>query len=263
MAIGIQRRESLGALGSAAAGPLQRAHLFLNAALAITIAVFAQLSESCAQTSCPPPPPVSTRSVVDPATGRTTNYLEVPPPGCVPYLIPGQGPPPQVPSIGVPVLQQSKPQHSPTPQESKSTFTPVQIKTGVVRRKGRGNQVSPLKIEADAGNYAVKLIEKNSKAEILMVFIGANQRFETKVPLGTYRILGASGDVWYGDRDLFGPSTSYFVLRRSSGVPFAGDDEFQFTLQGHTYHGHHIQLRKSVEGNLSTEAIKPDEFQQQ
>src|SRR5215813_12851926 len=162
-----------------------------------------------------------------------------------------------------PVLQQAKSQDETTGQDSKPALVPVQIKTGIIRRKGRGNQVGPLKIEADAGNYAIKLADKKSNAEVLMVFIGANQTFETKVPLGTYRILGASGDVWYGEKSLFGPSTSYFVLRRSSGVSFAGDDEFQFTLKGNTYHGHHIQLRKSVGGNLSTEAIKPDEFQQQ
>jgi hypothetical protein len=85
------------------------------------------------------------------------------------------------------------------------------------------------------------------------------------MPLGTYRMIGCSGDVWYGERHLFGPAplTSCFALRRSSGLSFAGDDEFQFTFKNRTYHGHHIQLQKSAGGNLSTQTISPAEFQQQ
>lgn len=238
--------------------------LALMGAVAITLAVFAQLSKSDAQSGCPPVSPAPPRTVVDRASGRTTIYLEAPSSGCVPYLGPQQGDPiTQLPSRSAPALQQPRQQERTAAQETKPDLVPVKIKTGVIRRKGKGNQVGPLKIEADAGNYAIKLVDKKSKTEVLMVFISANQTFDTKVPLGTYRILGASGDVWYGEKNLFGPSTSYFVLRRSSGVSVAGDDEFQFTLKGNTYHGHHIQLRKSLGGNLSTEAIKADEFQQQ
>jgi len=245
--------------GIAASAP----RLALMGAVAVTLTV-AQLSKSYAQSGCPPVSPAPPRTVVDRATGRTTIYLEAPSTGCVPYLAPQQGDPiTQLPSRSPPVAQQTKPQEPTAPQESKPALVPVKIKTGVIRRKGSGNQVGPLKIEADAGNYAIKLADKKSKAEVLMVFIGANQTFETKVPLGTYKILGASGDVWYGEKNLFGPSTGYFVLRRSSGVSVAGDDEFQFTLKGNTYHGHHIQLRKSAGGNLATESIKADEFQQQ
>jgi hypothetical protein len=246
--------------GIAASAP----RLALMGAVAVTLTVFVQLCESYAQSGCPPVSVAPPRTVVDRATGRSTTYVEVPSTGCVPYFTPGQGDPiTQLPGRSAPVAQQPKSQDTSTAQESKPALVPVQIKTGIIRRKGRGNQVGPLKIEADAGNYAIKLVDKKSNAEMLMVFIGANQTFDTKVPLGTYKILGASGDVWYGERNLFGPSTSYFVLRRSSGASVAGDDEFQFTLKGNTYHGHHIQLRKSAGGNLSTEAIKPDEFQQQ
>jgi len=167
----------------------------------------------------------------------------------------------QPPKPPAPVAQVSKPQATAAPQEA--ALVPAQIKTGIIRRKGKGNQVALLKIEADASNYAMKLIDKKSNAEVLMVLIKANQTFETKVALGTYKIVAASGDVWYGEKHLFGPSTSYFVLRKASGVSLAGDDEFQFTLKDNTYSGHHIRLQKALGGTLSTESIPPGEFQQQ
>jgi hypothetical protein len=141
------------------------------------------------------------------------------------------------------------------PQEPKAALVPVKIKTGIIRRKGKGKPVATLKIAADGRDYAIRLVDKKSKTEVLMAFIAANQTLETKVPLGSYRILAATGDEWYGDRLLFGPSTDYFVLHR---VP--GDDEFQFTFKGHTVYGNDIRLTGAVGGTLSTVPVTPNDF---
>jgi hypothetical protein len=141
------------------------------------------------------------------------------------------------------------------PLEPKAALVPVKIKTGIIRRKGKGKPVATLKIAADGRNYAIRLVDKKSKTEMLMAFIAANQTLETKVPIGSYRIVAATGDEWYGDRLLFGPSTDYFVLHR---VP--GDDEFQFTLKGHTIYGNDIRLTGAVGGTLSPVPIAPNEF---
>jgi hypothetical protein len=66
------------------------------------------------------------------------------------------------------------------------------------------------KIEADNGSYLIKIVDKPTDAEALLIFIGPNQTFETKVALGTYKVRGASGDTWYGASNLFGPSTSFW-----------------------------------------------------
>jgi hypothetical protein len=145
-------------------------------------------------------------------------------------------------------------------QASPPPGDPVPIKTGIVRTKRKGNHVAPLKIDADAGNYLIKIVEKSSNAEVMLIFVGANQTFETKVALGTYKMRGASGNVWYGEKHFFGPCTNYFELRRSTNAPFAGDDAFQFTLKGRTYKGHHIVLQKAVGGNLETQPIAPGDF---
>lgn len=156
--------------------------------------------------------------------------------------------------------QQQEADHVTPAPSGEGIPTAVPIKTGIIRKSGKGSQVAPLKIEADAGNYVIKIVEKASNAEVMLIFIEANQPFETKLALGTYKMHGASGHVWYGEKHLFGPCTNYFELRRSTEVAFAGDDEFKFTLVGRTYHGHHIQLRKVVDGNLETQPIMPGEF---
>jgi hypothetical protein len=172
--------------------------------------------------------------------------------------------PSQAPRPLASFAQQPEPAKVTKPEEPKTALVPSPIKTGIIRRRGKGRQVARLTIEADSGNYAIKLLDKTSNTESLMVLIGANQTFETRVPLGTYRIVGASGDVWYGERDLFGPSTHYFVLRRSKDPSsLVGDDEFQFALKDNTYYGQHLILRKSIDGNLSTQAITHSEFHQE
>ena len=143
------------------------------------------------------------------------------------------------------------------PPESKPGVPPVKIKTGIVRRKAKGNLVAQLKIEADANDYAIKLVDKKSSTEVLMFLVAANQTFETKVPLGTYRILAATGSVWYGEELLFGASTRYLVLQQ-----LGGEDEFQFTFKNHTYYGHDLHLRPALDGTLSSVPTTSNEFQQ-
>ena len=119
-------------------------------------------------------------------------------------------------------------------------------------------------------------MDSKSNDEVLMIFVGANQTFETKVPLGTYRIFGATGNVWYGNERLFGPATTYFVLRRLKNIntlymttdtpSMTRDDEFRFWLDekkgSRSYMGHTIQLQKRPDGNMSTDPITPSEFNQ-
>jgi len=143
------------------------------------------------------------------------------------------------------------------PPESTPDGPPVEIKTGIIRRQAKRNLVAQLKIEADANDYAIKLVDKKTNAEVLMISIAANQTFETMVPLGTYRILSATGPVWYGERLLFGDLTRYFVLHQ-----LGGEDEFQFTFTNNTYHGYDIKLRRVAGGTLSPVPTTPDEFRQ-
>jgi hypothetical protein len=165
-----------------------------------------------------------------------------------------------------------QPLASPTPrparvEEPKPVLQPVTIKTGTIRAKLRGRPLATFAVEADDGNYALRVIEKKTNAEILKLYIASKQMFETKIPLGTYRILGARGDTWYGEQELFGPSTNYFAIRKSKsngrpGMSLSGDDEFVFSQTGNTINGVRIMLRKTVDGTITTDSISPGEFQQ-
>jgi hypothetical protein len=90
----------------------------------------------------------------------------------------------------------------------------------------------------------------------MLIYVARNSRFETKVPLGTYIIRGASGSVWYGERMLFGPETSYFQLMQKDGT----SDQFVFRRTGNQVNGYVIQLIQQVSGNLETTGIKAEEF---
>jgi hypothetical protein len=152
-------------------------------------------------------------------------------------------------------------------EEPKPVLQPVTIKTGTIRTKIKGRTLAIFAVEADDSNYALRVIEKKANTEILKIFIASKQMFETKIPLGTYRILGARGDVWYGEQHLFGPSTSYFAIRKSKsngppGKSLPGDDEFALSQTGNTINGLRIMLRSAVGGTITTDPISAGEFQQ-
>ena len=56
----------------------------------------------------------------------------------------------------------------------------------------------------------------DSEKFILARFIRSGDRLKIALPQGTYRVRTASGKTWYGDKELFGPKTSY----SSMGDPF-------------------------------------------
>lgn len=88
--------------------------------------------------------------------------------------------------------------------------------------------------------------------------------FETKIPLGTYHILGARGDTWYGPEHLFGPPTSYFVIRKSkpNAMPPSGDDEFVLSQTGNTIDGVHMTFRRAAGGTIAADPIAAAAFRQ-
>jgi hypothetical protein len=131
----------------------------------------------------------------------------------------------------------------------------VPVKTGLLRGKGRAG-IAPLRIVTPAGaNYIIKLVDAATNTEHLLIYIDGGSSFETKVPLGTYKIRGASGSTWYGTTELFGPSTSFFELRTNGA-----ENTFSFTRSGNQIRGREIRLIKQVDGNLETSAIGREQF---
>ena len=81
-------------------------------------------------------------------------------------------------------------------------------------------------------------------------FIYGGQNFETKVPLGVYRLKYASGKIWYGEKYLFGPDTAYSKA----------EQDFEFYRQGDQIAGYTVELILQRNGNLHTTRIPASEF---
>jgi hypothetical protein len=153
-------------------------------------------------------------------------------------------------------LETSTQQLSPPVTDSQS-LKPIPIHTGTIREKRRHQGIAPLRIEAPSGSdYIIKLVNVDTKSEELAIYVSRNATYETKVPYGAYRIRGASGQVWYGEKNLFGPNTSYFSLAKKNEK----DDIFRFERVGNKAHGFVVHLEQVVNGNLETHSIKADEF---
>jgi hypothetical protein len=139
-----------------------------------------------------------------------------------------------------------------------SNLKPVKINPGVIYKKA-GQSLAPLRIETQAGtNYVLKLVHAANGREAMLIYVTGGRPFQTKAPLGTYKIRGASGNTWYGVSHLFGQGTRYFKLQ-SKGRG-ANSDQFRFYRSGREVHGFRIILIKQAAGNLETEAIKPEDF---
>lgn len=60
-------------------------------------------------------------------------------------------------------------------------------------------------------HFLLKLINvEDYSLEPMLIFIRQGESKEVAVPLGVYRLKYCTGNVWYGDEHLFGPSTNYY-----------------------------------------------------
>ncbi|NOY35561.1 MAG: hypothetical protein GXP44_01410, partial [bacterium] len=115
-----------------------------------------------------------------------------------------------------------------------------------------GMGVAPLEIVTKEGVYHhfIKVTDWNTGKVIKTIFIHAGKSIETKLPIGTYEIKYASGEIWYGEKYLFGPKTIYSKA----------DKKFNFTETYEGYSGYTIELIMQYGGNLRTSKIPMSEF---
>lgn len=113
-------------------------------------------------------------------------------------------------------------------------------------------QTAPLKVVAPitGGHYVVKLTEVSHHEDATLFFLRAGETLETSVPLGAYNLRYANGDTWYGEKELFGPTTR---CAEAEGT-------FVFSTNGNYAEGHEIELIKQVGGNLETDPIPLSDF---
>ena len=124
--------------------------------------------------------------------------------------------------------------------------------TGIFQTFTDRPRLAPLTISTPAGDeaYFVKLVDSQTNARLMTLFIPGGATFETKVPLGSIQIRYAVGTDWFGPEQLFGPDTGYFVA----------DKTFEFTAEGDVYRGYTVELIRQVGGNLDAQSTTANDF---
>lgn len=124
--------------------------------------------------------------------------------------------------------------------------------SGVYAQNLNGQQaIAPLEIRTDSGSdYYVKVVSTTSNVDTLTMFIRGGEVIEVEVPLDSYEIRYASGNDWYGDKELFGSETSFNKA----------DEVFTFSNTGYQVTGYTITLYQVVDGNLATKSIDKNQF---
>jgi hypothetical protein len=118
--------------------------------------------------------------------------------------------------------------------------------------------IAPLETEAGT-NYLLKFINAANSGDHKLIFVRGGERYETKMSLGSYYIRAASGSIWYGKKDLFGPSTSFFRFNNLDGT----QQLVVFSQQGNTLRGQTIIMKTVAQGNMQQEPISRNEFEKE
>jgi len=155
----------------------------------------------------------------------------------------------RVPNSIVPSASASAP-------ETSVTFSQPVVaapKTGVYQLFVTKDLISQLEVRTDKslGYHFVKLVDAANGAPVMTIFINKGETAKVKVPLGNYEMLFATGDTWYGDQYLFGPSTQY--SKADKVYPFAINASGE--IGGWT-----VDLTPQVNGNLHMKNISDSEW---
>lgn len=142
------------------------------------------------------------------------------------------------------------------PEESVDSFnsTPVDSPTtGIYQLFTNSELLSPFETRNHTDNkcYLLKFVNTVDNTVSFTIFLNKQENCNVKVPLGSYIIMAASGETWYGDQELFGPSTSF--------VKYSNTYNFYISESG--YNGWYVDFTNTPDGNLKYSYITEDEFQ--
>ncbi len=129
--------------------------------------------------------------------------------------------------------------------------TPVAISSGIYRLHTNKKRIAPFRVVAPRGsNYYAKLVDSATKMDVMSLYVIGGRPLEVNVPLGSYRLKYANGNVWCGEVLLFGERTAYGEAQ----------SVFEFSVQGNRISGYTVELIPQTQGNLRTRSIRASEF---
>ena len=98
----------------------------------------------------------------------------------------------------------------------------------------------------------MKLVVPASGRDALALYVRGGQVLEVEVPLGSYRMRYASGEIWRGTAHLFGPA----ALTRYNEA----NSVLHFHSEGDRVSGYTVELIPQAHGNLRVRSLTPSEF---
>lgn len=110
--------------------------------------------------------------------------------------------------------------------------------------------LDPLRFPFTGGGFDRTEADMQAKYSYLKFYVDAGSSVELLVPLGTYEVYYATGEIWYGENHLFGTETAYYKC----------DGEFTFSESEDGYNGWTLTLETAWNGNLDTDKIDANKF---
>ena len=134
-------------------------------------------------------------------------------------------------------------------------------RTGDLQPRRRGNAIAPFSIQTKTGsNYLVKLVNVASSKDQIWIFVRGGEPYSTKLPVGNYMLRVASGNIWYGREQLFGPDTHFFRLRSKKGAGVDKSPVLEFKKERNRIVGRTLNFEGSIDGNMEQEGMTRSEF---
>ena len=97
----------------------------------------------------------------------------------------------------------------------------------------------------------IELIDISNEDNVVTLFVNPGETARIMVPLGSYKMICASGEIWYGPRYLFGPDTTY---TKASKIY-----EFEKEASG-KIEGWSIDMTPQEEGNLHMDEVSKGQW---
>lgn len=107
-----------------------------------------------------------------------------------------------------------------------------------------------IECDADEVSYQSRKNERLCKRRDISFFVSAGKTAEVDVPLGKYEIYYATGETWYGEDYLFGPTTQRYKC----------DDTFIFEINGDYVEGWTLTLYAVYNGNMDSDPVSEADF---
>lgn len=112
-------------------------------------------------------------------------------------------------------------------------------------------RVCPLSISVSGDeSYYIYMDSLTKWNDDISFMVEANKTVSLDVPIGRYELYCASGNIWHGQSNKFGPNTQYYKA----------DSNLEFTSDGEYNYGYMVELSGSSGGNIKRHTVDSSEF---